>query len=183
MQQVAKSYARTQITTTSQGDLVIMLYDAALKFVGQAKERLAEGDMAKKGIAISKALDILNELSASLNVTRGGDLALNLSSLYCFCTNHLVKANIKKDPAMLDEVCKILLSLRNAYAEIAVLPEARAAAAEAASNRRPDAVLAPRAAAGLSPSGATTSLPAAGALRQTKLYADICRKFEPVAAP
>ncbi|MDR1490710.1 MAG: flagellar export chaperone FliS [Desulfovibrio sp.] len=176
MLQVAKSYFRTQVTTTSQGDLVILLYDAALKFIGQAKERLAEGDMAKKGLAISRVLDILNELSGSLNVERGGSLALNLSGLYCFCTNHLVKANIKKDPAMLDEVSRILTSLRDAYVEIVQLPEAREAAAEAAGSRRADAVLPPRAGAGQSATGAESAA-CVGGMRRQKLYADMCKKF------
>ncbi|MDR3176758.1 MAG: flagellar export chaperone FliS [Desulfovibrio sp.] len=176
MLQVAKSYFRTQVTTTSQGDLVIMLYDAALKFIGQAKERLAEGDMAKKGLAISKAMDILNELTGSLNIEQGGNLALNLSGLYCFCTNHLAKANLRKDPAMLDEVSRILVSLRNAYAEIVQLPEAREAAAKTAGSRRADAVLPPRAGAGQSATGAESAA-CVGDMRRQKLYADMCKRF------
>ncbi|MDR2124996.1 MAG: flagellar export chaperone FliS [Desulfovibrio sp.] len=136
MQPAAQSYFRTQVSTTSQGDLVVMLFDAAVKFLVTAKVGLANGDMAGKGIAVSRALDILNELSSSLNIEKGGDLAVNLHSLYSFCSNHLVRANLKKDPAMIDEVIKILAGIRGAYAEIAELPEARAAAAETAAGRR-----------------------------------------------
>jgi flagellar protein FliS len=136
MQQAAQRYVKTQISTTSQGDLVVMLFDAAVKFLVTAKVNLAEGDMAGKGIAVSRALDVLDELTASLNMEKGGDLAVNLQSLYAFCSNRLVWANLKKDPKMIDEVIKVLAGIRGAYAEIAVLPEARAAAAETAAGRR-----------------------------------------------
>jgi flagellar protein FliS len=136
MQPAAQSYFKTQVSTTSQGDLVVMLFDAAVKFLVTAKVGLSTGDMAGKGIAVSRALDILNELSSSLNMEKGGDLAVNLYGLYTFCSNHLVRANMKKDPAMIDEVIRILAGIRGAYAEIADLPEARAAAAETAAGRR-----------------------------------------------
>ncbi|MDR1945952.1 MAG: flagellar export chaperone FliS [Desulfovibrio sp.] len=136
MQPAAQSYFKTQVSTTSQGDLVVMLFDAAVKFLVTAKVGLSEGDMAGKGIAVSRTLDILNELTSTLNMEKGGELAVNLRSLYTFCSNHLVRANLKKDPAMIDEVIKVLTGIRSAYAEISVLPEAREAAACTAAGRR-----------------------------------------------
>jgi flagellar protein FliS len=144
MQRAATAYFQTQVTTTSQGGLLVMLYDAAIKFLNQSKEALAANDMAKKGIGISKALDVLNELSSTLNMEKGGNLSQNLHSLYIFCTNHLVRANLKKDAQMIDEVIKILSSLRSAYAEILVLPEAQAADQKLASEMRATAILPPR---------------------------------------
>jgi flagellar protein FliS len=157
MQPAAQSYFKTQVSTTSQGDLVVMLFDAAVKFLVTAKVALAQGDMAGKGIAVSRTLDILNELSSSLNMEKGGDLAVNLHGLYTFCSNHLVRANLKKDPKMIDEVVKVLAGIRSAYAEIAVLPEARAAAAETAAGRRVAA-----AGVGIGPRGPIPTAPADG---------------------
>ena len=90
MQSAVKNYLQTQVSTTTQGDLVIMLYDAALKFLHQAKERIAEKNYAQKGILISKALDILAELQGSLNVNKGGELAERLQKLYFFCSTRLL---------------------------------------------------------------------------------------------
>lgn len=170
MQRAASAYFQTQVTTTSQGDLVVMLFDGTLKFLNQAKAYLAANDMAKKGIAISKALDVINELDSTLNMEKGGSLANNLHSLYLFCSNHLVKANLKKDPGMIDDVIKVFAGLRGAYAEILTLPEARAAAQEAAANLRATAILPPRAQAGASPSGGEAPAPGAHA-RMRSLYA------------
>lgn len=163
MQRAASAYLQTQITTTTQGDLVVMLYDGALKFLNQAKKFLADNDVAQKGIAISRALDVINEMDSTLNMEKGGSLANNLHGLYLFCSNHLVKANLKKDPAMIDDVIKILSGLRNAYAQILTLPEAQAAAQEAGANLRATAIMPPRALAGTAPSGGNAPAPGANA--------------------
>jgi flagellar protein FliS len=117
MQSAAKNYIQTQVSTTTQGDLVIMLYDAALKFLHQAKERILEKNYAQKGILISKALDILAELQGSLNVSKGGELAERLQKLYFFCSSRLLTANLKMDPDKIDEVLGILSGLREAFVE------------------------------------------------------------------
>jgi len=170
MQRVASAYLQTQVTTTSQGDLVVMLYDGALKFLHQAKAYLAANDMAQKGITISKALDVINELDCALNMKQGGSLAGNLHGLYLFCSSQLVKANMKKDPAMIDNVIRVLSGLRSAYAQILTLPEAQAAAQQAAANLHATAILPPRAQAGTASSGGKAPAPGAGA-RMRAMYA------------
>ena len=163
MQRAAHAYLQTQVTTTSPGDVLILLYDGAIKFLNRAKEGLAANDMAAKGIAISKTLDIINELDSTLNLDKGGDLAANLHNLYFFCNSRLVMANLKKDVKMIDEVIKILAGLRSAYAEIVSLPEAQAAAQTTAANMHPTAVMPARAQAGTSPSGGAVPAPGASA--------------------
>ncbi len=114
----AQAYFKTQVTTTSQEELVIMLYDAAIKFLTRAKIKIQEKDMAQKGILISKALDVIAELDSSLNAKQGGDLAKNLHSMYVYCNARLLKANIKLDTEIIDEVIHILNEFRSAFAEI-----------------------------------------------------------------
>ncbi len=131
MHNAAQAYLQTQVTTTNQGDILVMLYDGAVKFLNAAKERIAAKDPAGKGILISKALDVLNELDSTLNLEKGGDLAKNLHSLYDFCSRRLLMANLKQSPEMIDEVLKVLTGLRGAYAQILNNPEAKLAAEEA----------------------------------------------------
>ncbi|BDQ39096.1 hypothetical protein SYK_34560 [Pseudodesulfovibrio nedwellii] len=114
----AKAYLATQIETTTQGDLLLMLYEAAIKFLKRAKVEIDKKDFAKKGIYISKAMAIIHELSESLNKEKGGDITPRLGALYQFCTSHLIKANIRLDNKMVDEVINILEGLRSAYAQI-----------------------------------------------------------------
>ncbi|WP_084448316.1 flagellar export chaperone FliS [Desulfovibrio inopinatus] len=118
MQKAATAYLQTQVSSTSQGDLLILLYEAAIKFLKQAKEKIAERDYAAKGIRISKALDVINELQGSLNTQKGGDLAENLSRLYFYCSTKLLQANLKLDVNIIDEVITILSELHDAFVQI-----------------------------------------------------------------
>ena len=137
MQKGAHAYFSTHIATTDQGQLLLMLYDGALKFLAQAREKILERDVAGKGMLISRAIDIVNELAASLNMEKGGTLAENLNNLYFLCTARLLQANVKLDVASLDSVVHILSGLRSAYSQIVNTPEAQAAAAQISARQNP----------------------------------------------
>lgn len=137
----SQAYMQTNISTTDQGHLLLMLYDGALKFLQQAREKMLEKDYAAKGILISKVIDIVNELSSSLNMERGGELATNLSNLYFLCTARLLEANLKMSVERLDSVSQILSGLRSAYAQIIDKPEAKQAVAEISARMKPAASL------------------------------------------
>lgn len=118
-QQLAQHYLNTQISTADRLQLVIMLYDAAISFLRQAKEKMAARDAPGKGLLIGRALDIIGELNASLNFQAGGELAVNLFHLYNFMTAHLTKANLNWDQQALEEVLGLLQQLREAWVEVA----------------------------------------------------------------
>ncbi|WP_457571513.1 flagellar export chaperone FliS [Desulfovulcanus sp.] len=118
MQSAARAYLQTKVNTTTQEELVVLLFEAAIKFLQQAKEKIKENDFAEKGILISKALDIISELDASLNPEKGGEIAKNLHSLYFYCQTRLLIANLKLDCGIIDEVIDILKKIGSAFAEI-----------------------------------------------------------------
>ncbi len=132
MQKATQAYVQAQVTTTSQGQLLVLLYDGGIKYLTQAKEKIATRDVKAKGNLISRALDVINELDGSLNMDKGGSLAENLHKLYFYCSTRLLLANIRLDPALIDEVIQILSGLRSAYAEILDNPEAQAVGAQIA---------------------------------------------------
>ena len=114
-----ETYQEVAITTQSRGMLVVMLYDGAIKFLKLAIHKLNTGDMAEKGVYINKALDIINELNAVLDMEAGGEIAVNLRKLYMFMRRHLNEANIKKDPRMIDEVIRLLEELNQGWKAVA----------------------------------------------------------------
>ncbi|GAB7078607.1 flagellar export chaperone FliS [Megalodesulfovibrio paquesii] len=118
MHKAATAYLQTSVGTTSQGEILLMLYEGAIKFLRQAQEKIKERDYAQKGILISKALDIISELESSLNMTKGGEIAGNLHKLYFYCQKRLLQANINMDVAMVEEVVNILSGLKSAYQEV-----------------------------------------------------------------
>lgn len=137
MNKAANAYFQTKVRTTDQGQLLLMLYDGALRYLGQAREKILAKDYAAKGVLISKVIDIINELSGSLNLEKGGSLATNLNNLYVLCTARLLQSNLKMTVEPLDSVVDILSGLRSAYAQIIETPEARKAAAEIQNRMQP----------------------------------------------
>jgi flagellar protein FliS len=118
MQSAARAYFQTKVNTTTQEEVVILLFEAAIKFLQQAKKKIEEKNYAEKGILISKALDIISELDGSLNTERGGEIATNLHNLYYYCQTRLLIANLKLDRGIIDEVIEILKKIGSAFAEI-----------------------------------------------------------------
>ena len=59
MQRASVAYMQTQITTTNQGELLLMLYEGAINFLAQAKAEIEKQNYAEKGMLISKAMDII----------------------------------------------------------------------------------------------------------------------------
>ena len=180
MLKAANAYMQTQVTTTNQAEVLIMLYDGAIKFLNRAKDCIEAKDVAGKGRLISKALDIINELDCSLAVETGGELADNLHNLYFYCSSRLLMASLKMNSTIVDEVLVCLSGLRNAYHEIMTQPEAQAAAAQAAANLGKRTAAQTRPQPGLSSSGTESAAPSRGA-RGLSLYAQ--KTGQPQAAP
>ena len=157
MNKAAQAYFQTKVGTTDQGQLLLMLYDGALTFIQQARTKMIANDYAGKGILISKVIDIINELSASLNMDKGGSLAVNLNNLYLLCTARLLRANLKMDMDSLNSVESILSGLRGAYAQIIDTPEARKASDDIAVRLQPVGTMARPAQPTLQP--AVTAVP------------------------
>ncbi|MHC1752157.1 flagellar export chaperone FliS [Humidesulfovibrio sp.] len=118
MLKAAKAYLATQVSTSSQGDLLLMLYDTAIRHLHQAIEKIRAGDVAGKGVLISKAINIVSELQECLNKDRGGEISKNLFQLYFYCNTRLLTGNMKMNTEMLEEVITILSGLRQAFAQI-----------------------------------------------------------------
>ncbi len=146
MNKAAQAYFQTGVSTTDQGQLLLLLYDGALKFLQQARIKMLEKDYAAKGILISKVIDIVNELSSTLNLEKGGTLAENLNNLYFLCTTRLLQANLKMNVEQLDNVADILQGLRSAYAEIITTPEARQMSAQISAKLNSEASMSQRSA-------------------------------------
>lgn len=116
---VQEEYRDTSFSTQSQGQLVVMLYDGAIRFLKIAREKLEEKDYAGKGIYIGKAQDILSELNNSLDMETGGELSKNLRALYNFLYRHLNEANMERDTEKLEDCIGILQELQGAWEQVA----------------------------------------------------------------
>jgi len=114
-----EAYQDAAVTTQSKGRLIILLYDGAIKFMRLAIKELEANNYEAKGQYINKAQDIINELNAVLDTEAGGEIAANLRKLYCFMSNRLSQANIKRDPQMIREVITLMEELNRSWRAVA----------------------------------------------------------------
>lgn len=110
-------YRKTQVSTASAGDLLIMLFDGAIKFAGQAKEFILQKKYESAHEKLVRCQDIMSELNASLNHD-AGEIAGNLSQLYMFIHDQFTEANIKKEPQSIDNAVQMLMELRETWKQV-----------------------------------------------------------------
>jgi flagellar protein FliS len=115
----AQAYLQTHVQSRSPLELVVMLYDGMLRFLGDAGGAIDAGDLPGKREAVSRALAVLSELQSTLNMDQGGEIARSLDALYSYVNGRLLDASIQNDRTPLDEAARLIRTLRDAWAEIA----------------------------------------------------------------
>ena len=121
----AQAYRRVESESRSQLELVVMLYDGALRFVNDAREAHARKDLRARGQAVSRALAIVSELQNTLDMEKGGEVADRLHDLYTYINSRLLDVTLKQDIGACDEVHKLLGTLREGWAQAASQPPAQ----------------------------------------------------------
>jgi flagellar protein FliS len=115
-----KSYRQVATQTAPPGQLILMLYDGAIRFSERALTGFAFTDPGERNLTINnnlhRAVDIVRELNFCLNTDAGGQLAQTLRSLYDYMERRLLESNCKKHRAGVDEVVTHLKELRDAWA-------------------------------------------------------------------
>ncbi len=143
----ASSYAKvgleTGVLAADPHQLITMLFDGALVALSSALVNMKTGQIAAKGMAISKAIAIINDgLRASLDQKAGGAIAVSLDSLYAYMAQRLVESNIQNAPEKIEEVQRLLADLKGAWVQIS--PRAAAASAAAPTLAANVPLMAPR---------------------------------------
>ena len=112
-----KQYKQTQMDTAPKEEILLMLYDGAVRFLHKAKEGFAEKNIEKQHNYIVKVQNIITEFESTLDMEAGGEFAKNLFNLYEFMSAQLLIANVKKNEHALDIVIKHMTSLRDTWRE------------------------------------------------------------------
>jgi len=107
----ANQYKQTAVKTANKGQILLMLYEAAIKYVKIATLAIEKKDIPGKGMAIGKVHDIINELVATLDFEVGGNIARDLERLYNFISEQLLKANMENSKEALITTQKLLETL------------------------------------------------------------------------
>ena len=119
----ARTYRANSVLTASPGQLVLMLYDGALRAIALAKEGFSTPPENPRRIEIInqqllKAQSILTELQNGLNMDAGGEFAQTMHRLYDYHNRRLLEANIRKQVEPVIEVERLVRELRDAWAQM-----------------------------------------------------------------
>jgi len=106
-QSSARQYQQAQFATVDRGQLLLMMFDGAERFLAQAEQRLPANDVTGFVTALG-----------TLDHHRGGEIARNLDRLYRFMLDHLVEANVAKSVRHVGQVRRILGIIGGAYREV-----------------------------------------------------------------
>jgi flagellar protein FliS len=123
------AYKQTDVTSRSPLEIVVLLYDGAIRFLGEAHVASTRSDRPSRTRSVARAQAIIGELQGTLDMERGGQVATDLDRLYTYMTSRLLDATARQDDTAIAEVQKLLGSMREAWAKIAVQPDAVAAVA------------------------------------------------------
>lgn len=109
----ANAYKNQQIMTASPQELTLMLYNGAIRFVGESIQAIEMKDMQKAHNANMRAQDIIREFMNTLDMQY--EVSKGLDKLYDYIEYRLIQANIKKDKAQLEEAKNLLTELRDTW--------------------------------------------------------------------
>ncbi|MBI4179939.1 flagellar export chaperone FliS [bacterium] len=112
-----KEYRQVQIQTASQEQLIVLMYQHAVRSVQIAKDAMPTKKYDTVSNNIIKAQDIVTELMVSLKM-EAGPISQNLYRLYDYMNRRLIEANMKKDASILSEIEKMLSSLLDTWEDL-----------------------------------------------------------------
>lgn len=110
------TYTKVDVETASQGKLVIMLFNGAIKRAEEAKRQLEKGRYECVHNNLIRAQDILAELRGALNMN-AGEISSNLDRIYEYFQHLLISANVRKDAAPIDECVALMTQMRDTWQE------------------------------------------------------------------
>ncbi|HEX5851875.1 MAG TPA: flagellar export chaperone FliS [Solirubrobacteraceae bacterium] len=113
-----QAYRQTAVLAASPGELVVMLYDGARRFLRQATVAMREGQIERAHNTLRRGEMIIAHLDGTLDLEQG-QVSEQLHSIYGFCLGHLNSGRMHQDHTKLEEVSELLGELRDAWAQVA----------------------------------------------------------------
>jgi flagellar secretion chaperone FliS len=117
-QSLAHRYKEVAVKTANPLQLVVMMYDAAICSMKEAKEQVGRRDIAGRSRSINKCISIISELQSCLNLKQGGEIATSLDRLYDYMKRRIFTANVEQSIEPLEEIEALLENLRSAWSEL-----------------------------------------------------------------
>ena len=117
MNAYTQQYQQNQILSASPEQILVMLYDGAIRFTRQAMMGIESSNSAQKYEGVRRAMAIIAEFANTLDHNIGGEIAADLDALYAYMNNELTQANLHNDIDKLKVVEGLLVDLRQTWIE------------------------------------------------------------------
>ena len=125
--QANQAYTEAAVMSATPEQLVVMLYDGAIRFMQQGIVALDAGQRDMARTRLYRAETIINELNQTLNMDAGGDIAKNLRALYLWAKQQITEAVVEQDTGKVSAVLEQMRDLRDGWAQAAAQEAAAAA--------------------------------------------------------
>jgi flagellar secretion chaperone FliS len=112
------AYRRGEVLAATPGQLVVMLYDGARRFLRQSVSAMHAGEVERAHTALRHGERIISHLDGTLDYEQG-QLPQRLHMIYAFCLVQLNAARITRDTDKVEEVSRLLGELRDAWSQAA----------------------------------------------------------------
>jgi flagellar protein FliS len=122
-----QAYRQSAVLTATPEQLVVMLYDGAVRFLRQAEVAMSEGAFLHSYEKLGRGEAIIDELIATLNMD-AGEIAERLQAIYVFQKKTLIEARVQRSAEKIGQVIALLTNLREAWAKLAEQAAANAPA-------------------------------------------------------
>jgi len=120
---LSRQYKEVHLASSSSEETVLMLYDGAIRFLKEAAKEIAGGHITAKIRLLEKVEKIIEYLQSCLDREKGGEIAGNLHRLYDYMLVRLTEANLYNDGAKLEEIEKLLGTVREGWASVCAAPK------------------------------------------------------------
>ena len=111
------AYKKVDVETTSQGKLIVLLFNGAIQRAEEAKRQISAGSIENVHNNLIRAQEIIGELRGALDMKTGA-IAQNLDRIYEYLQHLLITANIRKSVEPIEECVDHLTALRDTWKEV-----------------------------------------------------------------
>ena len=113
-----QQYKEVHLASSSPEETVLMLYEGAIRFLKEAAAEISKNNITTKIHFIEKVEKIIEYLQSCLDRENGGEIAGNLHRLYEYMLVRLTEANFYNDVARLEEIAKLIGTIREGWASV-----------------------------------------------------------------
>ena len=113
-----QNQTENRVSVASPYRLVQMMFEKLQDHMAIANGAIERGDVAAKGVNISKCIELLGALRGALDLEVGGEVAANLSNLYLFCSDSLMQANRHNDPEKIEQAAAVIRQIKSAWDQL-----------------------------------------------------------------